>query len=690
MNSISLRAAGGALWLASCGCAFAQAGGTLPPVVITGNPLGASDLVAPAESLSGTGLVLRSQGSLGETLSGIPGVSSTYFGPAASRPVVRGLDGDRVRILNNSGALSDVSSLSYDHAVAADPITVERIEVLRGPAALLYGGNAIGGAVNIIDNRIPREAPTGPTGKADLGMATGNSERSGAVLVEGGTARIGLHADLFRRSGGEVRVPIDLPCAQGGAPRVAPRLCNSQAASRGGALGGSVFFDDGYLGASASSYGADYGAVSEDEVTVGMFTRRRAIEGEWRKLPGLVSSVKVQASHSDYAHTEYDAGAPGTLFAQRGSDLRVEARHRAFGALEGVWGLQADRSRFSALGSEAFAPNSRTRQQALFAYEELGASWGKLTFGLRAESVDVDSLGNPGVPRFATGGRSFHPRSAALGALWRVAPGWQLTGNLSHSERAPKDYELFANGPHVATGAYEVGDPALGVEKSANVEAGAQWKSGPNRFTLTVFQSRFSRHIALAPTGRLRDEEGNGADFGVTDCGDGTSVESGCTAGVVPEFAYRSGRAVFRGLEAGGSVRLLEGGDVVDLELRADAVRARNAETGEPLARIPPVRLGATLEWSRGGWGARLGADHHAQQRRVPAGALPVGGYTLVHAALTYRQQSPHANLLWFLRADNATDRLAYPATSMLTQTAPGRVPLPGRSLKLGVHASFF
>lgn len=663
MKSHFSRSAMGAAIFLLCGGAAAQSQAQLKEVTITGNPLG-TELAAPATQYSGERLLLRSQGTLGETLNNTPGVSSTYFGPNASRPVIRGLDGDRIRILSNSGAALDASSLSYDHAVTADPISIQRIEVLRGPGALLYGGNAIGGVVNLIDNRIPTEPLQGVTGKADLGLASGNRERGAGALVEGGTERIGLHVDMFDRSTRDVRVPVSLACTKDGVTSFAQRICNSASDTRGGAVGGSLFFDKGYLGASASTYRSDYGTVAEDEVTIGMRSNRYSLEGEVRDLGGWFQSLKAHASHADYQHTEFEAGEPGTVFKNRGNDFRIEARHAKLGALDGVIGVQGQSSRFSADGEEAFAPHSRTRLSALFAYEELGTAWGKLTFGARTENVKVESAGNPLVPRFTPAALGFRPASLALGALWKLDTQWQLTGNLARSERAPKDYELFADGSHAATGAYEVGNPGLAKERSVNADLGVEWKKGHNNFRLNAFASRFGNYIALASTGRVREDD-------------------------LPEFEYRGVRARFRGLEASGNVRLMEGPSQLDLELRGDAVRATNTTTGEPLPRIAPVRAGATLAWSQGPWGARVGFDHAARQSRVPAGELATDAYTLWTAALTYRMTAGPANLLWYARLDNAGDRLAYSATSILTQTAPGKSPLPGRSLKVGLRAAF-
>ena len=679
---------------------------TLKEVTITGNPLGATDLIATAAQYSGAALLLRSQTTLGETLDGTPGVSSTYFGPNASRPIIRGLDGDRIRILQNSGASIDASGLSYDHAVPSDPISMERIEVLRGPGALLYGGSAVGGVVNVIDNRIPREplfdAQGGESngsngrvaGKADIGFASGNSEKGAGLLLETGTDRFTLHADVFNRSTGDVAVPTALACTKPGAPSLANRICNSSAETRGGALGGSVFFNQGYLGASVSTYRSSYGTVAEDDVTIGMQSNRVALEGEIRGLGGLLQSIKGQISRSDYEHTEYEGSTAGTVFKNAGDDLRLQARHAKLGPLEGVVGLQVENTRFSADGEEAFAPYSRTSQTALFAYEELPTAWGKLSFGARLESVNVESLGTPLVARFAPASRSFNPGSYALGALWNVAPGWQLTSNLAYSERAPKDYELFADGPHIATNAYEVGNASFSSEKSTNFDLGAKWKQGANSFAVSAFVNHFSNYISQAATGVMRDTQGNGAGgAGVNDDGTGNSIESGGTARILPEFVYTQVPARFTGLEANGNIRLIQAGpshgQTLDLELRGDMVRAVNTTTGQPLPRIAPVRVGATLAWAQGGWGARFGVNHVAAQNEVAAGQPATAAYTLVNASINYRQKLGASNLLWFARADNLGDALAYSASSILTQTAPGKAPLPGRSVRVGLQVSF-
>jgi iron complex outermembrane receptor protein len=643
---------------------------SLQEVTITGNPLGSSDLIAPATQLSGTDLLLRAKTTLGETLSGTPGVSSTYFGPNASRPIIRGLDGDRIRILNNGGGSMDVSNLSYDHAVTLDPLSIERIEVLRGPGALLNGGSAVGGVVNVIDNRIARQPQFsekgGVSGKADLNFATGNSERGKGVLLEAGNTRYQLHVDAFDRKTGDVRVPIDLECTKDGTT-TSRKICNSASDTSGQALGGSLFFDNGYLGASATHYKSTYGTVAEDDVTIGMKSNRYALEGELRNLGGFIQSVKGQYSQTDYNHTEFEGADVGTVFKNKGSDLRVEARHAKRGNFEGVLGFQTESNRFSADGAEAFAPHSKTNQTAVFAYEEMATRWGKLSLGGRLESVRVESFGSPDptIDRFFVGVRNFNAGSYALGSLWNVAPGWKLTGNLAYTERAPKDYELFANGLHVATAAYEVGNENLNKEKSGNLDVGVVWKAGANRFSVNGYMSRFQNYIGLSSTGNI-------------------DVES-----EKPIYQYEQVRARFVGLESSGNIRLLEGASTLDLALRGDVVRATNQDSGQALPRIAPWRVGSTLLWGSGAWGANVGFDHSGAQSRVPATDSATAAYTLWNLAGTYRMKAGAASLLWFARLDNLTNQLAYSASSVLTTTAFPKAPMPGRSLKVGLQASF-
>ena len=638
-------------------------------VVITGNPLSKLESTNNVSSLSGLALTQQGQSTLGETLNNLPGVSSTYFGPNASRPIVRGLDGDRIRILSNSGAGLDVSALSYDHAVPMDVLSTERIEVLRGPASLQYGGSAIGGVVNVIDNRIPRKPLEGVLGKAQLQGATGNQEVSKAALLEVGQGVWVFHADAFDRRTGDVKVPHDLPCSQPGAAALAPRICNSASEARGGALGGSLFFDQGYVGLSLNNYQSHYGTVADDAVTIGMRSNRAALEGAWKVQSPWLQSVSFQVSQSDYKHTEFEAGTPGTLFANKGHDARIQVKHAKLragaGEWEGVWGWQSEQAKFSADGTEAFAPFSNTKSQSLFLIEDY--KWGPfgLNLGVRLEAVTVQSLGNPDptVNRFEVGARQFSPQSLAIAGSYQLSPQWRVVGNVSNTERAPKDYELFANGPHIATASWERGNANLNLEKARSVDVSAQWQQGHHQFKVTGFESRFSNFIGLLSTHEVLDN--------------------------LPVANYQGVRAKLSGFETSAQWRLIQASSTLDWLLKADSVRAQNLTTLEPLPRIAPFRVGSSWLFASGPWSASLGVDAYAAQHRVPVGSLPTDAYTLWHGHVNYKQKVGGATLNWFAKLNNATNQWAYSATSILTSTAPGKSPLPGRSLKLGVLATF-
>ena len=643
---------------------------TLAPVVITGNPLGSNEFVAPASVLTGDELVLRRGTSLGDTLNGLPGVSSSYFGPNANRPVIRGLDGDRVRLLSNSGASFDASSLSFDHAVPIDPLAVERIEVLRGPSALLYGGSAIGGVVNAIDNRIPKYPLAGVSGAAEVRLGGAERERGGAALVEAGNSRFALHADAFGRETSDLLVPRYAPVdADGLVLERTGHIRNSASKSSGGALGGSWTFGSGYLGLAADSYDSRYGVVAEEDIVIRMKRDHLALAGEVRDLPGPFKTLRIQLHDTRYRHQEIEgSGAIGTTFKTSGSEVRIEAEHAPIGPLKGVVGAQIENFDFSALGDEAFVPTTRTHRRALFLIEELASPYGTVSGGLRIERARVSSDGDadPLAMRFGPPAeRDFTLRSGSIGHVWKFAPLWSLSGTVSSTARAPTSFELFAKGVHAATGAFERGDPTLGIERGDNLDLALQWKNGPNHVRLGAYLARFKRFISLEPTGN--------------DIVDGSDS--------FPEVVFRSVRARFHGVELEASHRMLSRAFTFDLSGKLDVTRATNRETGEPLPRIAPLRASVGLDAGIAGWLGRVEVEHAARQSRVPAIDTPTASHTLFNLALTRRFQVGGFDALAFLKANNLGDKLAYNAAT--TETIRGLVPLAGRAFKAGVRVSF-
>lgn len=641
----------------------------LAPIAVTGNPLASETPASPVTVLTGDTLVLRRGSSLGETLNGLPGVSSTYFGPNANRPVVRGLDGDRVRVLGNGGAALDASSLSFDHAVPLDPLIVDRVEVLRGPGALLYGGSAVGGVVNALDNRVPGEPINGASGSVEGRVGGAARERSGAALIEGGNGRFAIHADVFERRTDDLRVPSHRPIEDGVTLDETTRVRNSASDTWGGALGGSLFFDGGYTGLAVDTYDSTYGITAEPDVHIQMKRDHVRWVGELSPAGGWVRKWKAQLNATDYEHKEIEGSSEiGTVFDTSGGEFRLEAEHRPIGRVKGVIGAQVENHDFSALGEEAFVPSTRTKKQALFALEELPWAAGTTSAGLRVERVQVSSQGDADAasPQFGPAGeRRFSLKSASLAHVVPLNPAWTVTGTLSHTERAPTSFELYANGVHAATGVYERGDTTLGIESGRNLDLALQWKDGANHLRLGGYVSRFSRFIALESTGTDVVVEG----------------------APVPLYTFSPVRARMHGLELEGQQRLLDRGVALDVTGKLDYTLGSNADTGEPLPRLAPLRATVGLEAKQGDWAGRVEVDHAARQDRVPATDRPTPSYSLVNLSVSRAFDFSGSRALAFVKLTNIGNELAYNATT--TESIRSLVPLPGRAVQVGVRASF-
>lgn len=652
-----------------CTGALAQ---TTPSVLITGNPLGRNTAAQAASVLTGDALLQRRAGTLGETLDGLPGVAGSGFGPNSNRPVIRGLDGDRLRLLDNGGVSSDASNLSFDHAVAVDPLVVERLEVLRGPAALLYGGNATGGVVNAIDNRIPRAPADGLSARVEARAGGAARERAGALVLDGGAGGFGWHADAFGRQAGDLRTPAYTPVEDGEPLDRSNRVRNSAARSSGGALGAGWVAKRGFLGASVETLDNRYGVTVEPDVFIRLKRDRLALAGELRELSGPLRQVSLQASHTRYQHEEVEgSGEVGTTFRSRGNEVRAEVRHAPLGPLQGVIGVQSENLRFSALGAEAFVPGTRTRSHALFVLEELQLGATVLSAGARTERVRVHSDGDAAdadEARFgAPAARRFTPLSLSLGAVRDLGAGWQAQATLGRTERAPAYYELYANGVHVATAAYERGDPNLALERSRHLELGLAWRQGAQSFKAGVFSTQFARFIALDATG---------ADMVVPG-------EDGQADTSVPEYAFRPVRARLSGLELEARAALPLARLPLAASVTLDWLRGDNRDSGEPLPRLAPLRVGATLEADFQRWRTGLTLRHAARQTRVPATDSATPGYTLVDLWAA-GQWGATPGWQWFARLANAGDRLATNASAVAT--VRGLSPQGGRALTLGLR----
>ena len=655
----------------------AAAPAPLQTIVITGNPLRSETLSAPVSVLAGDELVQRRSGSLGETLDGLPGVAATRFGPTASRPVIRGLDGERVRVMNNSNASLDASALSFDHAVPTDPLIATRIEVLRGPAALLYGGSAIGGVVNVLDNRVPQRRIAGFGGAADLRLGGAASERSAAALIEGGGASMAWHADLHLRDAGLQRAPSFAPVADGETLPVTQRVRNSDSRAQGGAVGASWFFGEGRIGLAFDRHRSEYGVVAEPDVSIDMHRNQVRLEGEWTPGTGWLSALRLHGQVADYEHREIEgSGEIGTTFKNRGGELRLEAAHRPLAGLKGVLGVQVERGRFSALGEEAFVPSTQTRREGVFVLEEFVAGPSTTSAGLRLERTQVDSRGDadPAEPKFgAAAGRRFSLASLSLAQRYALGHGWAVSGQASRNQRAPSAAELFANGVHAATGTFERGDPGLGAERGQALELALERQAADGRLRIAAWSARFARYIALRDTGEQVDEAGD--------------VVPPDTPDSVPLYRFEPVRARLQGLEAEWRQRHAMAGWVLHSQWRYDLVRATDRDRGEPLPRIAPWRLGLSLGVERGGLTARIDVNHNGRQSRVPAVDSSTPASTLVDVSLSWRTRLGGSDALWFAKLGNLGNERAYNATT--NENVRRLSPLPARALSAGLRVGF-
>ena len=640
----------------------------LSNVAVTGNPLGVSSdaMVLPVSILSGRELSLNRAATLGETLNNLPGVAASSFGPNASRPVIRGLDAERVRIMQNGVGILDASSLSFDHAVAIDPLVIEQIDVVRGPAALLYGGSAVGGVVNAIDHRIPTEPVNGILGRTEARVGGPDNQRNGAAVVDVGNGQFAIHADAYKRKTDDLNIPGFAVSrrkfqADGTAQENHGKLINSSASSDGGALGASLTFDNGYVGSSYSGFNSNYGTVAEEAVRIDMKSQRLDIASEFRDLNTVISRIKMRYAHTDYQHQEIEGGDIGTTFTNKGSQASLELGHAKFGDLEGVLGMQLQNSRFAANGDEAFVPNVHTKSHAVYLYEEmplkaLGLDQLKLSLGGRVEHTALDASAWE-VKNKAAQAADFTAYSYALGGLYAIDSHWSVASNLSHNERAPSYFELYADGAHIATNQYEAGNPNFKKERSNGVDAQIRWKDAKNSFSVGAYYTRFNRFLGLLDTAEpIRETD-------------------------LPIAQFTAFAASFKGLEAEGKFNLA---DYWDLSLRGDYVRASNLDNKAALPRITPLRLGAGLNYQKNALGARLNVTQAFKQNRTAENELPTAGYTDVSAMATYKLPSK-LNVELFAKANNLLNQEIREHTSFLKDLSPAGE----RSVLIGLRADF-
>jgi iron complex outermembrane receptor protein len=660
----------------------------LEEIVVTANPLrvGATDLAQAAVVLAGEDLSRRVASSLGETLATQPGVTASFFGPRASRPIIRGLSGERVLMLQNGVSALDVSNLSPDHSVGIEEILADQVEVLKGPSTLLYGSGAVGGVVNVVDGRIPPARDEGWSGAGEVRGETVDDELSGAARVDGQVGAIGLHAHGYLRETGDYDVPgyawsraaREEAIAEGEQPDLTRgTVPNSDSETEGGALGAAWHGDGVDVGFAWGRHETNYGlpgpgehheaeepaatspdvvpqasgAEAAEAIRIDQQQDRYDFKAEWTDVGGPASDVLLRAAYNDYEHVELEGSEVGTRFEQQGLDARLHVGHEPIAGWEGTVGLQYTHNDLDAAGAEAYVPPSTTSAQSLFLLERRRHDRLTVDLGGRIEMQEIDTEAD----RASYDGTAY---TLAGGLLWSF--GDELTGaaQLTRSQRHPQAAELYADGPHLAVQRYEIGDDGLGRETATTLDLGLR-AEGTLHWHVSAFWSDFDDYIYARPTGSELDG--------------------------LPVFVYVQEDAEFYGLEAELEFPLAEtraGG--LHARVGGDWVRGRLSDGGN-LPQIPPLRLLAGLEYDAGPLHAALDVQWFDDQDDVAADETPTDGGTLLGAEVSYRWDRGGSGVMLFLRGSNLLDEELRRHVSPIKDYAP----LPGASVLLGLRAGF-
>ncbi|MFN9579120.1 MAG: TonB-dependent receptor [Novosphingobium sp.] len=662
-------------------------------IVVVGHPPVDFNLLNSTSTLEGDKLDVSLRGQLGETLASLPGVSATSFTPGASRPVLRGFDGDRIRVLTDGIGAIDASSVSADHAVVFDALTVDHIDVLHGPAVLLFGGQAIGGAVNALDKRIPRAVPDGI--KLDVlgsyGSAANERAASGAAQFRLGD-RWAASVDASRRKSDDLKVPglVNSPSLRAdlldeaaeyradGEPAEAEEyeeLANltgkvPNTAARSTTFGAGLAFIDagGNLGLSVQRQDMRYGLPTrpgaghhdhggggdhgEELVSIDLGQTRVDLRGAVELGEGLFDSIQVRGAFGDYQHIEFEGDEVGTTFTGRGFEARADLVQNTKGGWRGRSGVQYFTRNLSIVGAEAFAPTNDVTRFGVFTLQSFRFGPFEIEGAGRYEraTVRASSVGFQ---------QTYDLWSGAAGASWRFAPGWKLGASYIRGARAPAPEELLSDGLHVATQAYEVGDASFRPETSNGGEVFLRYDGGRYNLSITGYLTDFGSFIAALPTGAEED------DF--------------------PVFQYAQDPARFQGFEASASAKVLDWTDGgLTLDAQADYTHAELKGIG-PVPRIPPLRLRGGAEFEFGPLHFRGEVEWNDKQDRVASFEAPVDGFTLVNVSAVWHPMGDEGPLTVSLAANNLFNVSARRAASFTRDF----VPLAGRDVRVTAKLSF-
>ena len=700
----------------------------LEPVIVT-SPLRTN---APATVLEGDELILKMGHSIGETLKQEQGITSQSFGPGVGTPVIRGQSGPRVRVLANGIGSNDVSQLSPDHATSIEPSMAERIEVLRGPATLLYGSGAMGGVVNIIDNRIPTHLYTKPLNvDFEQSYDSAFNESSTALKTEGSKGSWAYHLDGLFRDRGDMAIggaAIDAPKAQALDPTLTvvnnPHgvIPNTFAETTNGSAGGSYIGDAGFAGVSFNQLHNNYGIAPDGGFTNGYADPNTRIDIRQKKYDfkselnnpfSFADKVSMRMGYTDYYHTELDGGVPGipfgpgTAFSNKTYEGRVELTHKAIGPFKGAVGFQAISSQFAAFDFPAggvptadlplppaqnvvtnIVPATQSNSFGLFGLESFNAGPVIYQLGARVEETSLNpALTSSYIAPFGStvgSSYSYTPVSSSASGLWKVDKRNSLNLGITRSQRAPQVQELFSNGYHDATRSYELGDPTLQMETSYNLDLGYKFKTDWVRAELDLFNNWANNYIYQQRTGDFVPPGFTPTSGGLplTNAQCQAVANGACT----PVTASMQGDAIFRGYESKLVFPVMENRHgIVDLTLFSDYTRGTFVNGGN-VPRMPPLRFGFQWDYSKQQWSGNLRFTRAQAQNDPGVNDTSTAGYYLLTVGGEYQIKDFHdSKVTLFLKGNNLLNENIRNSVSYLRNFSPE----PGRGAQVGVRITY-
>lgn len=656
----------------------------LPGVTVTASPFKDRDeleMTQPVDILKGDHLRRKRETSLGDTLSHELGVSSSSFGPGASRPIIRALDGPRIQILENGIGTLDASSLSPDHAVTVETLNASQIEILRGPATLLYGGGATGGVVNVVTDRIPTRLFKAPAGNAEIRGNTATEEKAGSFNVNKSFGQMSWSLGAFKRKTEDYSIPghannsgLPIPSGHDSTDQQTNLndkhiVRNSAVDSQGLSVGGSYIGEQGFLGGSVALLENNYGIPSPELASVDQTQARYNLSGQLDQPIIGIERIKVRTGYNDYKHKEIESsGEVATRFKNHELETRAEFQHAPIAGVAGLFGVQFQDRTFSAIGEEAIVPVTKSRSTGIFIVEERNWEKVRLELGGRYEHASRDPQNT------INSSRGFDLFSGSTGASWNIIQDYQIGLTAVHGQRAPAIEELYVNGIHHGTATFQVGDQTLRKEAHNNVDLSLRKTSGFMRWKINAFYNRFNHYIFYKSVDSNGDRIADRVNHEGELAADGEFL--------VQNLAQTD--AVFYGAEAEVIFSLKP--DSLDLRLFTDYVRAKLGQHNGNVPRVTPPRFGFELNYRSGAFSTNLTTIHVLRQNKAAELETNTSGYTLLNLEASYRLKSTRSNGIWlFVQGRNLLDEEMRMHTSYLKNFAP----LPGRALIAGIRSDF-